>query len=186
MELTRQKQTRNINGRKLNVNLHCHLQSLSEKWDFMNEWQLVESRPIQPGEDNTCPCGRSRLSLYFIIENKINGNRTFVGSSCIRNVIPQSDEMIDYFKYLMERGVYGLYRGQDNQGLQRFEFSPFTVITQRLPIVQHLNPPINQTGANTWEVKVKYLKPGTLEEGKIYWFKVKMKYHQGQLTFSTM
>lgn len=70
------------------MNLQLHLDYLSVGDDFQNEWMFVESRPIKRGEHNICPCGQTGLRYYFI-ENKWNGNRTFVGSECIGSIPKQ-------------------------------------------------------------------------------------------------
>ena len=103
--------------REQEVNLQLHLLHLSGENDFQNEWLFVESRPIQPDEHDVCPCGQTPKHSYFFMENKINGNRTFVGSTCID---PKAGAVIDYFKYILENKVEGIYMGQDNQCLQTF------------------------------------------------------------------
>ena len=66
--------------REQEVNLFLHLQHLSEEEDLQDEWMFVKSRPIEADELNICPCGQTSIQAYFFVENKINGNRTFVGS----------------------------------------------------------------------------------------------------------
>ena len=185
----RQRHMRREHGRvcrEQDANLQIHLQHLSESDEIQNEWMFVESRPVQPGEHDICPCGQTDISSYFFIENKINGNRTFVGSDCIRNIDPRVGAVIAYFKHILENNIEGIYRGQDSQGLQRFEVKSYTVLVQRLFTVQHLNPQVIQTGASTWEVKVKYLKPSLLVVGQTYFLRLKAKFRQGQLTFTAL
>ena len=59
---------RRIHGRicrEKEVNLHLHLQHLSENDDFQGEWMFVESRPIRPREHNICNCGQTRIKSSF-------------------------------------------------------------------------------------------------------------------------
>ena len=184
----RQRHMRRMHGRvcrEQEANLQQHLQHLSEENEFQGEWMFVESRPIQPGEHDICPCGQTGILSYFFIENKINGNRTFVGSDCIRNIDPRVGAVIAYFKHLLEKGVHGEFKGQDSDGLQRFEVIANTVLVQRMFAVQHLNPQVIQTEAGKWEVSVKYLKLSLLM-GHKYFLQLKAKYRQGQLTFTAL
>ena len=78
-----QRHMRKVHGRicgEQDINLFLHLQHLSEEEDFQGEWMFVESRPIEANEHKICPCGQTGIQAYFFLENKINGNRTFVGS----------------------------------------------------------------------------------------------------------
>ena len=100
--------------REQDMNLLLHLQHLSEEDDFKNEWVFVESGPIQSGEHNACPCGQTKIRSLFFLENKSNGNRTFVGSECIRNIDPKAAAVIGYFKHILENEVQEIYKGQDN------------------------------------------------------------------------
>ena len=61
---------------------------------------FVESRPIEADEHNICPCGQTSIQAYFFVENKINGNLTFVGSMCIENIDPKVGVVIAYFKHI--------------------------------------------------------------------------------------
>ena len=136
--------------REQEVNLQLHLLHLSEENDFQNEWMFVESRPIQPDEHDVCPCGQTPIHSYFFMENKINGNRTFVGSTCIGNIDPKAGAVIDYFKCILENKVAGIYMGQDNQGLQTFTVCSNTKLVLQLPIVKHLNPPVIRNMKGKW------------------------------------
>ena len=78
-----------------------HFQHLSEEEDFQGEWMFVESRPIEADKHNICPCGQTTIQTYFFVENKINGNRTFVGSKCIRNIDPRVNAVIAYFNHIL-------------------------------------------------------------------------------------
>lgn len=89
------------------ANLQLHLEHLSESDDFQNEWMFVESRPIKPDEHNVCPFGQAPIHSYFFLENKFNGNRTFVGSTCLGNIDPKANAVIDYFKHILEKDVQG-------------------------------------------------------------------------------
>ena len=52
------------------------------------------------------------------MENKINGNRTFVGSSCIENIVPPVGKVIAYFEYILKEDIQGTYQGENDEGLQ--------------------------------------------------------------------
>jgi len=180
---------RRVHGRicrEQEANLQIHLQHLSEEKEFQGEWMFVESRPVQPGEHNICPCGQKDISSYFFLENKINGNRTFVGSTCKRNIDPRVGAVIAYFNHILEKGVHGQYKGQDSEDQQRFEVRPNTVLVQRLFAVQQLNPQVTKNTEDKWEVAVKYSKPVTLMEGHMYFLLLKAKYCHGQLTFTAL
>ena len=94
--------------REQDMNLQLHLQHLSEEVDLQDEWMFVESRPIQSGAHNVCPCGQTPIHSFFFLENKINGNRTFVGSECIRNIDPKAAAVIGYFKHSGKRSARDL------------------------------------------------------------------------------
>ena len=185
----RQNHMRDVHGRvcrEQDANLQIHLQHLSEGDEIQNEWMFVESRPIEPGEHNICNCGQTEISSYFFVENKINDNRTFVGSDCIRNIDPRVGAVIAYFKHILEKGMHGEYKGQGSRGLQRFQVESNTVLVQRMFAVQHLNPQVIKTEAGKWEVLVKNSGPVMLMEGHKYFLKLKAKYRQGQLTFTAL
>ena len=129
-------------GREQEFNLYLYLQHLSEKDDFQDEWMFVESRRIQSGEHNVCPCDQTRIHSFFFLENKINGNRTFVGSECIRNIDPKAAAAIGYFKHILENEVQGFYKGQDNKGLQTLTVKAATTLVERLHVVEYLSPPL--------------------------------------------
>ena len=67
-------------------------------------------------------------TFFLLLENKINGNRTFVGSECIRNIDPKAAAVIGYFKHILENEVQGIYKGQDNQGIQTFTVKSNTIL----------------------------------------------------------
>jgi len=185
----RQEHMRRVHGRvcrEQNVNLQLHLHHLSEENEFQGEWQLVEARSVLPGEHNNCPCGQTAMSSYFFLENKINGNRTFMGSKCAANIDPEAEMLIDYFKQILENEVEGIYKGQDMHGLHRFEFNPYTAIIRGLPTVRHLKPPITKNCEDQWEMTVKHTKPAMLVVGQTYVLKLKMTIKQGQLTFTAL
>lgn len=166
------------------VNLLLHLQQLSEESDCKNEWQFVESRPIEKGEPKICPCGQTTIQNYYFLENKINGNRTFVGSTCIENVDHEAGKVIGYFEYILEHPVKGTFIESVRDELQKFAVRSNTVLVKGAAnTVQHLNPPVTLTKEGKGEVIVKYSKPATLEQGKDYKLKLKAKYVKGQLTF---
>jgi len=94
--------------------------------------------------------------------------------------------VIRYFKHILEKDVQGIYKGQDNQDLQRFEVEPNTVLVQRLHVPQHLNLPAEENLDGQWEVSVKYPEAETLIVGQTYSLRLKAKYQHGQLTFTAL
>ena len=96
---------RRVHGRicrEREVNLYLYLQHVSKEENFKNEWQFVEFRPLEHGEHTVCPCGQTHIESYFIVKNKWNGNRTFVGSDSVTNVDPKVAAVIGYFKHIIE------------------------------------------------------------------------------------
>ena len=182
----RQNHMRQVHGRvcrEQNVNLQLHLQRLSEENEFQGEWQLAKARPVLPGEPRVCPCGETTMSSCFFPENKINGNRTFTGSKYAANIDPEAEMVIYYFKEILEHEVEGIYKGEDNQGLKRFEFKPYAAIIRGLPTMRHLNPPVAKNCEGQWEVVIKHTKPTMLAVGQTYVLLLKMTIKHGQLTF---
>ena len=185
----RQTHMRCIHGpicREKKDNLQLYLQHLSEEQDFQDEWMFLESRPIKRGEHNVCPCSQTPIQSYFFMENKINGNRTFVGSTCIGNIDPKAGAVIAYFKNILEQAVEGIYRGQNENGLQKFAIKSTTRMVCRLHDVEQLNPPVTRNLKGEWQVLVKHPKPVTLVENQVYWLRLKAKYVRGQLTFTAL
>ena len=166
------------------VNLQLHLRHLSEERDCKDEWMFVESRPIEENEHKICHCGQTPINSYFFLENKINGNRTFVGSTCIENIVPRVSEEIAYFEYILKKDTHGTYQGENDEGLQRFTVMPNTVLVRDSGVVKQLNPQITKTLENKHEVLVKYPKQETLIQGQAYDLRLKAKYVRGQLTFT--
>ena len=159
----RQTHMRKVHGRvcsEQEVNLFLHLQHLSEEEDFQNEWMFVESRPIEENEHKICPCGQTHIKSYFFLENKINGNRTFVGSTCIKNIDPRVGNVIAYFEYILKEDIQGTY--------------------------QHLNPQVTKNLEEKWKVLVKHPRSETLIQGQTYDLRLKAKYVRGQLTFTAL
>ena len=180
---------RRVHGRicrEQEVNLQLYLQHLGEEDDFKNEWIFVESRPIEQGEHNIGPCGQTPIQDYFFLENKFNGNQTFVGSDCLRNVDPKAAAVIYYFKHILENEVQGIYKGQDNKGLQTFTVKAATTLVQRLTIVEHLIPPLTRSLDGRWEVSVIFPKAESLLLGESYSLRLKAKYVRGHLTFTAL
>lgn len=185
----RQRHMRKVHGRicrEQEINLFLDLQHLSEEPDCKDEWMFVESRPLETDEHNICPCGQIDIKAYFFLENKINGNRTFVGSTCIENIDPRVGEVIAYFKYILIHPIQGTYQGQDSGGLQRFTVNSNTVLVRDAEIVKHLNPQITETLENKHEVLVKHPRSETLIEGQTYDLRLKAKYVRGQLTYTAL
>lgn len=146
----------------------------------------MESRPIEQGEHNICPCGQTPIQEYFFLENKFNGTRTIVGSDCLRNVDPKAAAVICYFKHILQNEAQGIYKGQDNKGLQAFTVKAATTLVQRLPIVEHFNPPLARNLDGRWEVSVIFPKAESLLLGEWYSLRLKAKYVRGYLTFTAL
>ena len=185
----RQRHMRNVHGRiggENDINLLLHLQHLSEEPDCKDEWMFVESRHIKADEHDICPCGQTHIKSYFFLENKINGNRTFVGSTCIKNIDPRVGKVIAYFRYILIYPIQGTYQGDNDEGLARFTVNSDTVLVKGSKIVTHLNPQIVKNAKNQDEVWVKYSRPETLIQGQTYKLRLKAKYVRGQLTFTAM
>ena len=180
---------RKVHGRicrEQNINLFLHLQHLSEEPDCKDEWMFVESRPIEENEPKICPCGQTDIQAYFFLENKINGNRTFVGSSCIKNIDPRAGKVIVYFEYILTHPIQGTYQGENEEGLQRFTVKSNTVLVRGTDVVKHLNPQITKNLEGNWHVLVKYPNSETLIQGQTYELRLKAKYVRGQLTFTAL
>ena len=187
----RQRHMRRVHGRicrEEEINLLLHLQHLSEEPSCKDEWTFVESRPVKVGEHNKSPCGQNDIQSYFFLENKINGNRTFVGSTCIENIDPHVGDVIGYFQYILRRPpIHGTFDGNDSSGLQKFTVKSNTVlVTGADTTVNHLNPQVIKTKEGERQVLVKYTKPETLIQGQSYELCLKAKYVRGQLTFTAV
>lgn len=181
------RQTHGCICREKNVNLLLHLQHLSEEPDCSNEWLFVESRPIETGEHNICPCGQTDIASYFFLENKFNGNRTFVGSVCIGEIDPRVGKVIAYFQYILTHPIQGIYDGQTCNGLQMFTVPSNTkLVSGAYDMVDHLNPQVFSTVDGKHHVMVKYPMTETLVQGHSYELKLKANYVQGQLTFTVV
>ena len=109
-----------------------------------------------------------------------------MGSECLRNVDPKAAAVIYYFKHILENEVQGIYMGQDNKGLQTFTVKAATTFLQRLPIVEHLNPPLTRNLDEQWEVSVIFPKAESLLLGELYSLRLKAKYVRGHLTFTAL
>ena len=172
--------------REQDINLFLHLQHLSEEEDFQNEWIFVESRPIEANDHHICPCGQTDIQAYFFVENRLNGNRTFVGSTCIENIDPCVGKVIAYFEYILIHPIQGTYQGENEEGLQRFTVKSNTVLVRDSDVVKHLNPQITKNLEGNWQVLVKYPRSETLIQGQTYDLRLKVKYVRGQLTFTAL
>ena len=185
----RQRHMRKVHGRvcrKQEVNLQLHLQHLSEEEDFQGEWMFLESRPIEADEHKICPCGQTGIKSYFFLENKINGNRTFVGSTCIKNIDPRVGKVISYFEYILIYPIEGTYHGESSDGLQRFTVKSNTVLVRGTDLVKHLNRQVTKNLEGKWNVLVKYPRSETLIQGQTYDLRLKAKYVRGQLRFTAL
>ena len=186
---SRQRHMRKVHGcvcREQEVNLFLHLQHLSEEPDCKDEWMIVESRPIEENEHKICPCGQTHIKSYFFLENKINGNRTFVGSTCIKNIDPRVGNVIAYFSYILIYPIQGTYQGKNDEGLQGFTVMPNTFLVRGSEVVEHLNPQVTKNLKNEHEVLVKHSRPETLIQGQTYDLRLKARYVRGQLTFTAL
>ena len=168
------------------INLFLHLQHLSEEEDFQNESIFVESRPIEANDHHICPCGQTDIQAYFFVENRLNGNRTFVGSTCIGNIDPCVGKVIAYFEYILIHPIQGTYQGENEEGLQRFTVKSNTVLVRGTDVVKHLNPQVTKHLEGNSQVLVKYPQSETLIQGQTYNLRLKAKYVRGQLTFTTL
>ena len=181
---------RKVHGRVCrdqDINLLLHLQHLSEEPDCTNEWMFVESRPIEAGEHCICPCGTPHIASYFFLENKLNGNRTFVGSTCIEHIDPRVGKVIAYFQYILTHPIQGIFDGHACIGLQMFTVESNTVLVRDAEdVIQHLNPQVFCSVDGKHHVLVKYPKAETLVRGQSYELLLKAKYTRGQLTFTAV
>ena len=169
------------------VNLLLHLQHLSEEEEFNGEWMFVESRPIEADEHCICPCGQTDIRNYFFIENKLNGHRTFVGSTCIEHIDPRVGKVIAYFQYILVHPIQGIYDGDTCTGHHVFTVQPNTKLVKgAIDVVQHLNPQVFGTEDGKHHVLVKYPKSERLVRGLPYDLRLKAKYERGQLTFTAV
>ena len=185
----RQRHMRKVHGRicrEQDLNLFLHLQHLSEEENFQGEWLFMESRPIEANEHNICPCGQKGIQAYFFVENKINGNRTFVGSTCIENIDPCKGKVIAYFEYILTHPIEGTYQGENDEGLPRFTVKSNTVLVRDSDVVKHLNPQITKNLEGNSQVLVKYPQSETLIQGQTYDLRLKAKYVRGQLTYTAL
>ena len=187
----RQSHMRKVHGRICrdeDINLLLHLQHLSEESDCKDEWVFVESRPVEVGEHNICPCGQTGIKNYFFLENRLNGNRTYVGSACIGNIDPRVGKVISYFQHILSNlPIRGTYEGNAGKGLQAFSVGQNTkLVTGAEGDVKYLNPQVTKSEDGKGKVLVKYLKPDTLMQGQSYALRLKAKYVQGRLTFTAV
>ena len=187
---TRQRHMRRVHGRVCraqDINLLLHLQHLSEEKDCQNEWIFVESHPIHPDEPRICHCGQNNIQHYFFLENKFNGNRTFVGSTCIKNIDPRVGKVVGYFQYILRHPIQGTYVGDDSHGLQMFTVASNTQLVEGAEdVVKHLKPQVFKTEEGTFQVWVNYPQPATLVPGQSYDLRLKAQYVRGQLTFTVV
>lgn len=186
----RQKHMRLFHGRicqDRDMNLLLHLQHLSEEPDCNNKWKFVESRPIERDEHHICPCGQPHIASYFFLENKLNGNRTFVGSTCIGNIDPRVAKIIAYFQHILSNPIQGRFVGHDSNGLQTFTVQSNTkLVSGAEDVIQHLNPQVFCNVDGNHHVLVKYPKTETLVQGQSYTLLLKANYVRGQLTFTAV
>ena len=186
----RQHHMRRVHGRvcrEQESNLLLHLQHLSEEKNCQNEWMFVESRPIDIDEHPICLCGPKNIHHYFFLENKFNGNRTFVGSTCIARIDPRVGKIITYFHHLLRHPIQGTYIREDHNGLQLFTVQSNTKLVRGADtIIQQLNPQVFCTANGKHYVLVRYPQPETLVQGQSYELCLKANYVRGQLTFTAV
>ena len=153
---------RKVHGRVCraqDINLLLHLQHLSEEKDCQDEWTFVESRPIEEGEHHICPCGQNNIQHYFFLENKFNGNRTFVGSTCIAHIDPRVGKVVGYFQHILCKSIQGSYVGA-LYGLHMFKVASNTQLVEGVDkIVNHLNPQVFTTLDGQWHVRFGQVSP---------------------------
>ena len=166
--------------REKDMNLFLHLQGLSEeKDDFKNEWMFVESRAIEEGQHNVCNCGQTPIHAYYFVENKFNGNRTFVGSHCIESTDERAAKVIAFFECLLQPGVKGTHQGENT-----FVIKPSKELARGLKHVKHLHPPIIETVGGQWYVTVNGTKG--LVPGETYFLKLEATYKRQHLVFNVI
>ena len=189
-QTNRQVHMRRVHGRVCraqDINLLLHIQHLSEEKDCHNEWTFVESRPIHPDEHRICPCGQTSIKEYYFLENRLNGNRTFVGSTCIEHLDPRVGKVVGYFQHILRHPIQGSYVGDDSHGLHMFTVASNTKLVEGVDTnVNHLNPQVFKTLDGQWYVLVKYPHQETLVPGQSYALRLKAKYVQGQIAFTVV
>ena len=146
----------------------------------------MESTPIVEGEHNICPCGKMGLKERFMIENKINGNRTFVGSECIDNIDTKAKDVNYYSCRLLYQGLQGTYRGMTRNGLVLLSVDSTSGFVKYLPTVKHLNPPVTRNMEGPWYISIFFLKENTMIYGRKYRIHLKTEYKAGRLRFTAV
>lgn len=121
-----------------------------------------------------------------MIENKINGNRTFVGSECMDNIDPKAKEVNYYIRRLLYQGLQGTYRGMTRNDLVLFSVDSSSGFVKYLPTVKHLNPPVTRNMEGRWYISINFPKENTMVYGKKYKIHLKTEYKGGRLRFTAV
>lgn len=124
--------------------------------------------------------------MTFMIENKINGNRTFVGAECIDNIDTKAKEVNYYISRLLYQGLQGIYKGMTRNGLVFFSVDSSSGFVKYLPTVKHLNPPVTRNMEGRWYISVFFRKENAIIYGKKYRIHLKTEYQGGRLRFSAV
>lgn len=143
---------------------------------------FVESRPIKPDEHNVCPFGQAPIHSYFFLENKFNGNRTFVGSTCLGNIDPKANAVIDYFKHILEKDVQGTRQPRSTKIYSKIKHHT----SMSFKGCRTFNRQVTRNLDGQWEVSVKYPEAETLIVGQVCSLRLKAKYQRRQLTFTAL
>ena len=143
---------------------------------------FVESIPIKPDEHNVCPFGQAPIHSYFLLENKFNGNRTFVGSTCLGNIDPKANAVIDYFKHILEKDVQGTRQPRSTKIYSKIKHHT----SMSFKGCRTFNPQVTRNLDGQWEVSVKYPEAETLIVGQVCSLRLKAKYQRRQLTFTAL
>ena len=110
--------------------LHSRLLSLSDGKDFMEQWRFIRSIDTHSYE-SSCPCGKREIRYLYFIQNRFNGNMTFVGSECRKLFKKELSNVIYYFWYLISHGVRGKFVGEGTNGRQRFKLNVKTNLVKK-------------------------------------------------------
>ena len=82
--------------------------------------------------------------------------------------------------------MQGIYKGQDNNGLQTFTVKSTVGKLRPSIVLKHLNPPLVKTLDGQWQVSVMYPKAESLLVDQMYFLRLKAKYVRGCLQFTAV
>lgn len=73
--------------------------------EAMREWNFHSSFSLDFPDTTSCICGKENIVHVFVIKNRKNQNRLWIGSSCIKKFFPPSDAeiILDLGKIYKER-----------------------------------------------------------------------------------